>query len=181
MITIVEKIAELHRALDEYEVPHAFGGALALAWCTKQARGTIDIDINVFITAAEIDLLAHALPDELTISPADRTTLQADGQVRLHWGSVPVDVFLNTTEFHESLASRVRYEPFGGASVPFLGCTDLAIFKCMFNRSRDWVDLEEMVAIGSLDIETVTGTLLRYLGSDDERISRLQRLATSTR
>jgi hypothetical protein len=177
MSTIVGKIVELHHALDQHQVPHAFGGALALAWCTKQARGTIDIDINVFITAAKIDLLANALPDEVTISSADRTSLEANGQVRLHWGSVPVDIFLNTTEFHESVASRVRYETFGGASVPFIGCTDLAIFKCIFNRSRDWVDLEEMVAIGSLDIETATGTLLRYLGPDDERIGRLQKLA----
>jgi len=32
-------------ALDDADVPHAFGGALALAWCTQRARGTIDIDL----------------------------------------------------------------------------------------------------------------------------------------
>lgn len=179
MSTIVEKIVGLHQALEAGEVPHAFGGALALAWCTKQARGTIDIDINVFLTSADIEALANALPDGLAISPEDHAMLEAEGQVRLHWGSVPIDIFLNTSEFHESLASRVRYESFGGDSVPFISCTDLAVFKCMFNRSRDWVDLEEMVAIGSLDIDKVTGTILRYLGPDDPRIGRLQALVSA--
>ena len=36
-------------ALDDARIPHAFGGALALAWCTQRARGTIDIDVNVFV------------------------------------------------------------------------------------------------------------------------------------
>ena len=43
------KIVALHRALERAQLPHAFGGALALAWCTQRARGTIDIDVNVFV------------------------------------------------------------------------------------------------------------------------------------
>ena len=47
--TLVDKIVALHESLDAAEIPHAFGGALALAWCTQRARGTIDIDVNVFV------------------------------------------------------------------------------------------------------------------------------------
>ena len=50
--SIVGKITALHAALDDADLPHAFGGALALAWCTERARGTIDIDVNVFVDAA---------------------------------------------------------------------------------------------------------------------------------
>ena len=51
---IVEQILAIHGALGDARLPHAFGGALALAWCTQRARGTIDIDVNVFV-----DPVAH--------------------------------------------------------------------------------------------------------------------------
>ena len=44
MSMLVERIVALHLALVKARLPHAFGGALALAWCTERARGTIDID-----------------------------------------------------------------------------------------------------------------------------------------
>ncbi len=37
-MTVVERIVALHLALDAASVPHAFGDALALAWCTERAR-----------------------------------------------------------------------------------------------------------------------------------------------
>ena len=42
--------------------PHAFGGALALAWCTERARGTIDIDLNVFVDGSRAREVLAALP-----------------------------------------------------------------------------------------------------------------------
>ena len=44
--SLADKIVAIHQALDAAQLPHAFGGALALAWCTQRARGTIDIDVN---------------------------------------------------------------------------------------------------------------------------------------
>ena len=43
MTTLPTKIVAIHKALASAKLPHAFGGALALAWCTERARGTIDI------------------------------------------------------------------------------------------------------------------------------------------
>ena len=48
MTSLSEKILAIDRSLSEASIAHAFGGALALAWCTQRARGTIDIDVNVF-------------------------------------------------------------------------------------------------------------------------------------
>ena len=53
MTTLVDKIVTLHRSLEAAGVPHAFGGALALAWCTQRARGTVDIDVNIFLAPTE--------------------------------------------------------------------------------------------------------------------------------
>lgn len=174
---LAEQVVGLHQALGDAGIPHAFGGALALAWCTQQARGTIDIDVNLFVGIDEIDRALAALPKGISITEASRRELEADGQSRLWWDATPVDVFFNTTPFHEAAASRARFEQFGGAAVPFLACRDLAVFKAFFDRTRDWADLEDMDAAGTLDHEAVLGVLVRYLGGEDPRVARLRALA----
>lgn len=173
MIDLVGRIAELDEHLTAHDVPYAFGGALALAWCTQQARGTIDIDVNIFLPVDALDRVVEALPDGIEVTTTARRQIESDGQARLWWERVPVDVFFDTSEFHVQVANRVRYEQFAGRSVPFLGCTDLAVFKAFFDRPKDWVDLAEMHANGSLDIARVAGELAVYLGAGDPRIDRL--------
>jgi hypothetical protein len=170
------KILAIHEALRRAEVPHAFGGALALAWCTQRARGTIDIDLNVFVDNTLATDVLGALPAEVAWSDADVALIERDGQARLWWGTTPVDIFMNTTEFHVQAAQRARWEDFAGVQVPFLSCADLAVFKAFFDRTKDWADLEEMVAADTLDLDRVIGVLVRYLGTDDQRIERLRAL-----
>jgi hypothetical protein len=176
MTGLPEKIVAIDQSLTEAGVPHAFGGALALAWCTQRARGTIDIDLNIFCDVTEARAVFSSLPGAVQWSEADVARVEADGQVRLWWEGTPVDVFLNTTEFHDQLAARVRVETFADRRVPFLSCTDLAVFKAFFNRTRDWADLEAMIEVGTLDVDRVLGVLLRTLGPQDERIERLRGL-----
>jgi hypothetical protein len=176
MTGLPEKIVAIHRTLESHGLPHAFGGALALAWCTQRARGTIDIDLNVFVDITLAGDVLAALPPAVAWSAGDLALIERDGQARLWWDSTPVDLFLNTTEFHWEAAGRARSELFAGTPVPFLSCADLAVFKVFFNRSRDWVDLEEMAAAGTLDLDRVIGVLVRYLGPTDERIERLRTL-----
>jgi hypothetical protein len=163
----------IHEHLVKAGIDHAFGGALALAWCTQQARGTIDLDVNVFTGPDRTDDVLAALPKAIVATDNDRALLERDGQARLWWGSTPVDVFLNTTAFHDRVASRVRWEPFSGVEIPFLACEDLAVFKAFFNRTKDWADLEAMRDAGTLDAAAIAGVLATFLGGDDERIARL--------
>jgi hypothetical protein len=176
-LKLPRKIVAIHESLERGQLPHAFGGALALAWCTERARGTIDVDVNVFVDEERAGDVLAALPAGVTRTGADREALERAGQTRLWWGTTPVDVFLNTTEYHEQVAGRVRWELFGTDRLPFLECADLAVFKAFFNRTRDWADLEEMAAAGTLDADRVLGVLVRYLGADDERIERLRALS----
>ena len=171
---IPEKIVALHLAFDG--IPHAFGGALALAWCTQRARGTIDIDLNLFVRPPAASRAFAALPSGVAWTDTDVAAIERDGQVRVWWGSTPLDLFFNTTEFHEQVAERTRIEPFLGERVPFLSCRDLAVFKAFFDRTKDWADLEEMTAAGCLDVEAVIGVLAVHLGGDDHRIERLRAL-----
>ena len=172
MSGIVDKIVTISQTLRGHSVPHAFGGALALAWCTEQARGTIDIDVNVFVDPAAADAVLASLPAEITSTADQRAEFGREGQVRLWWGRTPVDIFLNTTEFHAQAAVRANHHEFTGEDVPFLSCTDLAVFKAFYNRTKDWADIEAMIDMHTLDVDRVIGVLTRYLGSNDKRVER---------
>jgi hypothetical protein len=172
-MSLPDKIVAVHEALATAGLPHAFGGALALAWCTERARGTIDIDVNVFVPADRVDEVLAALPVDVVATAEQREQLATDGQTRLWWDTTPVDLFLDTTRFHHAVGERVQWELFGDEVLPFLACRDLAVFKAFFDRTKDWADLEEMAAAGTLDVEAVAGVLVRYLGADDARVARL--------
>ena len=176
-MSLPSKIVAVHEALATAGLPHAFGGALALAWCTERARGTIDIDVNVFVPADRVDEVLSALPGDVVATAEQRERLATDGQARLWWDTTPVDLFLDTTPFHDAVAERVRLELFGDEVLPFLACRDLAVFKAFFDRTKDWADLEEMAAAGTLDVAAVSGVLVRYRGADDGRVARLADLA----
>ena len=175
-MNLAERIVAIHRALESGGIPHAFGGALAPAWCVPRPRATIDIDVNLFVKKADAATALEALPEGMTVSPATHRAIARDGQARLRWDETPVDVFFNTTSFHDEIAQRVRRKFFGGSWVPFLACSDLAVFKAFFNRSQDWVDLEKMVASRTVDVGVVADTLAQYVGVDDPRVHRLRRL-----
>jgi hypothetical protein len=62
-----------------------------------------------------------------------------------------------------------------------LGPVELAVFKAMFDRTRDWADLEAMVAAGTLDVDSVAVGLREMLGKDEARLSRLEDLVRRAR
>ena len=50
------------------------------------------------------------------------------------------------------------------------------IFKVIFDRTKDWADLEAMRDAGTLDFDHVAAAIVGMLGADDERLGRLNRL-----
>ena len=131
MSSLVEKISVCHQALAAANIPHAFGGALALAWCTQSARGTIDIDINLFVEVDAARVVCDALPAGVQCTERDIKTLERDTQHRLFWDATPLDLFLNNTPYHNEVQTRIRWEEFAGEKIPFLSCQDLAVFKSL--------------------------------------------------
>ena len=176
--SLTGKIVALHEAFAAAGLPHAFGGALALAWCTGAGRGTIDIDVNVFVSTDSAGRLAAALPRGVTCDDDARRVLVRDGQARLDWHGTPVDIFLDTTDIHTEAARCVSWEQLAGRRLPFLSCFHVALFKAFFNRTKDWADLEAMRDAGTLDAPRLRTALIRHLGEDDERLTALATLAT---
>lgn len=174
---LTAKVVQLHRALSAVDLPHAFGGALALAFCTADPRGTQDIDLNVFVEVDRLGEVVAALPRGVTVTEADRRLLQRDGQCRLHWGDTPVDVFLTNHPFHDRAAANRRTVAFAGVDeLPVLACADLAVFKTFFARPKDEIDVAVMVTSGSVDLDRLRRTVNGLLGSADDRARFFERV-----
>ncbi len=163
----------VHAALDDAEVPHAIGGAIALGYCTLEPRGTRDLDVNVFVGPERAKEVLVALPAGLEFSGESLEMLERDGQVRLRWGITPVDLFLSVLPLHDHVQQHVRMVPFEGQIIPVLDCTALAVFKAMFDRPRDWVDIEAMVEARTLDLDTAEQWVREMVG-DDPRAEKLE-------
>lgn len=176
MNVLARRLLAVHDSLDEARVPHAFGGAIALAYCTEEPRGTRDIDVNVFVGPDRAAEVLSALPGGVAV-PADAAiTVRGEGQVRLWWEETPIDLFFDVHEFHFEVESQVREVPFSGAAIPILGCTALAVFKVVFNRTKDWADIEAMLEMEAVDSAELLGWVVRLFGSADSRLARLQQL-----
>lgn len=180
MERLADLVQRVHAAFAGAGIPHAFGGALALAYGIEMPRGTADIDVNVFLPSREVERVFAALPEGVAHDEGDVEQVRRDGQVRLRWGRTPLDLFFNTVEFHEHAARNVRVVPFDEGTIPVLLPDDLAVFKAFFNRGKDWVDIEAMLRAGSLDLDYVLGWLTELLG-DDERVARFRSLADDVR
>jgi hypothetical protein len=173
-----ERLLAVHAALGKKRLPHAFGGAIALAYCTQEPRGTRDIDLNVFVGVDRADDVLDAMPNGVAVRKADRSTAGKVGQVRLMWGDTPIDLFLDTHEFYGETAAAVVQVPFEDTTIPVLGCESIVVFKAMFNRTRDWADIEAILDAKAVDGQHVLKTLRSLLGPSDPAVVRLAALAS---
>ena len=167
------RLTAIDEALAGAGIDHAFGGAIALAYWTLDPRGTSDIDVNVFVGAEACEEALAVLPAGVAWSSADVAAIRRDGQVRLWWDETPVDLFFDYEELHAAAARNRRTVPFEGSEIPVLGPVELAAFKTMFDRTKDWADIEAMLVAQTLDVDGLRRHLLRLAGSGDERFARL--------
>lgn len=173
MSELVEKLFEIHDSLSEAGLAHAFGGAIALAYCVEEPRGTRDLDVNIFVDASRAESVLASLPDGVRIREKEIAEALRDGQTRLDWDGTPIDVFLNNLPFHESVAASVIWVRLEGRDVPVLDCASLAIFKAFFDRTKDWADIEAIATATPEDIEEAAITLADLVGEDDRAYRRL--------
>jgi Nucleotidyl transferase AbiEii toxin, Type IV TA system len=178
VLTLAERVLAMEAALSE--VPHAFGGALALAYYAEP-RSTIDIDLNVFVPPEKLAAVAAPLvklgaaADDLSIAGIVRR----DGQVRVMWDATPIDLFFSYDPFHEAMGVARRLVPFGEGTIPILAADHLIVCKVVFNRPRDWVDIDAMLEAGT-DVEAaeVLRWVARIVGDEDPRYERIAALLT---
>lgn len=174
MSELVDKLFVIHDALEAKSLPHAFGGAIALAYCVEEPRGTRDLDVNIFCDAGDAREVLGALPDEIKVTPADIEQVERDGQTRLFWDGVPIDVFLNNIPLHEAVSAAVVWVRLEGREAPVLDCASLVVFKSFFDRTKDWADIEAVAVATPEDIEVAMRTVAELVGEEDEAFLRLK-------
>jgi hypothetical protein len=179
---LVELIVAIHRHLDDAGISHAFGGALALAY-VAEPRGTVDVDVNVFLPPSALERVAAALePLGLRREAATGGLPPPIAGIRFKHAvdPFPVDIFPALDERYVEIEGRRVLQPFGRGEdvLPFLSAEDLCVFKLSFGRPKDWVDLAAVVvARPDIDVDIVEDLLVALRGpSMYPRLARFRSL-----
>lgn len=175
--SLPDKVIAIHEALRTAKILHAIGGALALAYYAEP-RVTIDIDLNLFLPADRWQEVASVLaPMGVDVGELDYMALLRDGQCRLWWGENAVDLFFAYDPIHEEMRKKARRLPFAGETLPFLSPEHLAVCKAMFDRPKDWQDIEQMLLVtDGIDAGEIRRWLERMVGPSDPRLKRFEDL-----
>ncbi len=175
-LSLVDKVVQLSGALRRARVPHAFGGALAFAYY-GEPRATVDIDLNLFVGTARYERVMEVLGPLGVAWARNAGALERDGQARLWWGRTPLDLFFSYDPLHDAMRRMTRTVPFADTTIAILGPEHLLTTKVVFDRAKDWIDIEQMlVAVPALDLAEAHGWLQRLLGRDDQRVRHLHDL-----
>ena len=177
--SLAERIVAIDGALAA--IPHAFGGALALAYYAEP-RATIDIDLNVFVTA---DRFAEVAAPLAALGVAiDVPEVAARGAARRPGARVlgrdptrPVLRLRRVPRRRRPRPARASRSPTGRSrsSAP---STSSCARPCS-TGPRDWVDIDAMVAADAvLDAAEVLRWVGRIAGDEDPRYGRIAAVLT---
>jgi hypothetical protein len=127
--SLADNVKAVHQRLEQAQIPHAFGGAFALAYYGAP-RETEDIDVNVFLPAQESEL-------------------------KLDWQGIPIHLFFSRDPLHEEMKRRVRLVPLDGDTIPLIAPEHLVVRKMLLDRPKDRRDIKQIAAAVTLDWEEI--------------------------
>jgi hypothetical protein len=185
-LIVLERAVEVHRLLEAAGVAHAIGGALALAYHVGEARATRDIDLNVSADPDDAAALFRLLPADVPWDAGDVEAVRTTGQVRLWWPHpdgqppIPLDLFFPQSPLHVLVNQRAERVVMLDDVVPILSATDLMVFKMLFDRRKDWADIEELLRYGKVEVAEARRWLTDVVGPDDPRQRRLDEVLADT-
>ena len=118
------------------------------------------------------------LPRSGSTCDVDLAALERDGQVRLAWDRNPVDLFFSYDPFHDAMREATRRVPFAETTIPILSPEHLTVCKAMFDRPKDWLDIEQiLVATSPFELGEVETWLKAMVGEQNPRFTRLREIA----
>jgi hypothetical protein len=175
-----DKLVAVHRALDAGGIRHAFGGAIALAYAVPNARATVDLDLNIAVPIDRAQTVLDALPPDVQAPGEAVSIIGREGQIRLRWGSNPIDLFFPQHTFHAVVDARAVPGGFRGETIRVITATDLTVFKALFDRPKDWVDITEMLRAGAVDRDEALRWVAEIVGADADVYRHLQSTMNAT-
>lgn len=171
----IDVAKSLAASLDEQGREYALGGALALGyWATP--RATLDVDITLFLDPEQPGECVHAMQEAgCTVAVPEATRMIAEhGFFRADLAGFRVDVFLPISPFYEVARQRRRRLDLEGQPVMVWDAESLAVFKMMFFRDKDLVDVRQVLRTqgNAFDRDWVRAQLESLFGPRDPRITR---------
>jgi hypothetical protein len=166
---LVEKLLAIHEALKRHSLPHAFGGAIALAYCVQEPRGTRDLDVNVFLNPTEWPRVREALAPLGVEVDIDEAELEREGQVRLTWEQAPLHLFFSTDPLHPEMERKAREVPYADGTIPLVSPEHLVTRKRLLGRPKDERDIERILEATPVDLAEVEEWVAR-LGAEQIRV-----------
>jgi hypothetical protein len=142
----------------------------------------VDVDLTLFLPqerSSEAVRLLQQIGCDVVSSQA-LPSLREHGFCRVTLESRRVDVFIESSAFYKHAKARRRRVDLEGQPVMILDAESLAVFKMMFFRSQDVVDLENILKIQgtTFDRNWVRARLLEIVGARDPRIFRWDELVS---
>jgi hypothetical protein len=169
---------QIARACEDDAIPYAIGGALALGiWGVP--RGTVDVDVNVFLEGDELDRAITALQGLGIDLDAARAKAESSsrGMFVGTWDGMRIDVFTPSIDFSSEALRTRRRQRAGDVEAWYLSAEAVAVFKLLFFRSKDIADLERLVAVADVDTDYVRRWIATMMGEDDPRVRKWDVLA----
>jgi hypothetical protein len=180
---LLERTVTVQRRLLDAGIDNAIGGALALGYHIDEPRGTLDVDVNVWVPAGRARDVLEALPPDVPWDASTLARIDEQDQVRILWPvegfvPLPLDLFFMVDELHDVARRRVVTVPMLDVEVTVLSSTDLTIFKALFDRPKDWVDISAMLQAhdSTVDLVEACRWVARVVGDRDLRVERLRLL-----
>ena len=165
-------VRRLIDALEGTRIPYAFGGAVALAaWA--EPRATADVDLVLWVEVGDLAPAFETLESAGVVIDrrAARTEASRRGMFIGHAGAIRVDVFVPSIPFYDEAARRRVSTEIAGRRTWVHSAEVLAVFKMLFFRPKDLLDIERMLTVRgpAFDRAFVRQALVDML-EEDERI-----------
>jgi hypothetical protein len=130
-----DKIGSLHEVLRKAKIPHAFGGAVAVAYF-GEPRMTKDIDVNLFLPSEHWQGVRSVLAPLGIEVRIEEDELNGE-ELRLRWEDNVVHCFFSSDPLHAEMPGHARRVPFNDGAIPIVAPEHLAIRKAVLDRPKD--------------------------------------------
>lgn len=174
----IDAARRLAAAFDADGLSYGIGGALALGvWGAP--RATKDVDVSVFVESDQLGRVLDSLERVGALVNREDAVrgVERIGLFQARLGKIVIDVFISDHPQAAEMAARVCWiaDP-DGAKLAFISAEDLCLYKLMFGRAKDVVDLERLFAVRVLDLSYIRRWLTQMVPGQDRRLGILDDL-----